>query len=62
MNVLIVSAIYPPEPVVSAQTSAQIATALRANGHAVRVVTNFPNRPAGKLFPGIRRKDRKSVV
>ena len=56
MNVLIVSAIYPPEPVVSAQTSAQIATALRANGHAVRVVTNFPNRPAGKLFPGIRRK------
>lgn len=56
MNVLIVSAIYPPEPVVSAQTSAQIATALRANGHAVRVVTNFPNRPAGKLFPGVRRK------
>lgn len=56
MNVLIVSAIYPPEPVVSAQTSAQIAIALRVNGHAVRVVTNFPNRPAGKLFPGVRRK------
>jgi colanic acid biosynthesis glycosyl transferase WcaI len=56
MNVLIVSAIYPPEPVVSAQTSAQIAIALRATGHAVRVVTNFPNRPAGKLFPGVRRK------
>lgn len=56
MNVLIVSAVYPPEPVVSAQTSAQIAGALHAQGHTVRVITNFPNRPAGKLFPGVRRK------
>ena len=56
MKTLIVSAIYPPEPVVSAQTSAQIVSALRANGHTVCVVTNFPNRPAGKLFPSVRRK------
>lgn len=53
---VVVSCVFPPEPVVSAQTSAQIASALRANGHTVRVVTNFPNRPAGKLFPGVRRK------
>lgn len=56
MDVLIVSAVYPPEPVVSAQTSAQIASALRARGYTVCVVTNFPNRPAGRLFPGVSRK------
>ena len=55
-QVTIVSCVFSPEPVVSAQTSAQIASALRANGHTVRVVTNFPNRPAGQLYPGVRRK------
>ena len=56
MHVCIISAVYPPEPVVSAQTSAQIAESLAEANHIVTVITNFPNRPAGKLFPGYIRR------
>ena len=56
MRVLIVSAVYPPELVVSSQTSAQIAEALQQQGAEVTVVTDFPNRPAGKLYPGVSRR------
>lgn len=56
MHFLIVSAVFPPEPVVSAQTSAQIAETLAQTNHAVVVVTSFPSRPAGKLFLGFSRK------
>lgn len=56
MHVAIVSAIFPPEPVVSAQTSAQVAEALVQRGHQVSVITAFPNRPAGKLYPGYSRR------
>lgn len=55
-KVTIVSAIYPPELVVSAQTSAQLAEALAQTDYTVTVVTNFPNRPSGKLFPGYARR------
>ena len=51
-----VSAVFPPEPVVSSQLSQQIVHALIERGHEVSVITDFPNRPAGKLFPGYRRK------
>jgi len=56
MRYLIVSCVYPPEPVVSAQTSAQIAERLSDASHSVTVVTRFPSRPGGLLFPGISRK------
>lgn len=56
MRVLIVSAVFPPEPVVSSQTSAQIAQALVERGHDVTVIMAFPNRPAGKLFSGYSRR------
>lgn len=56
MRALLVSSIFPPEPVVSAQTSAQIAEALVSSGHEVSVVTSYPNRPSGRLFPGYSRK------
>lgn len=52
MRILIVSPVFPPEPVVSAQTSAQVAAELAARGHDVTVLTAFPSRPAGKLYPG----------
>lgn len=52
----VVSCVYPPEPVVSAQTSAQIAEELNSLGFDVTVITAFPNRPAGKLFSGFSRK------
>ncbi len=55
MNVLIVSAVFPPEPVVTAQTSFQIAEELFRFGHRVTVLAPFPNRPDGRLFKGYRR-------
>lgn len=53
---VVVSCVYPPEPVVSAQTSAQVAEELQSIGFDVTVVTSFPNRPAGKLYPGVSRR------
>ncbi len=55
MYVLIVSAVFPPEPIVSAQTSAQIAEELASRGHEVSVVTAFPSKPGGSIYPGYRR-------
>lgn len=55
MRVLIVSAVFPPEPVVSSTTSAQLAGFLAAQGHDVQVVTAFPSRPGGRLYQGYRR-------
>ena len=56
MRCLIVSAVFPPEPVVSSQTSAQVAQALVERGNDVTVVTAFPSRPAGKPYPGYSRR------
>jgi len=56
MHVLIVSAVYTPEPVVSSLTSAQIAEALLGEGHEVTVVCPFPSRPSGVGYPGFRRR------
>jgi len=55
MRIFVISPVFFPEPIVSAQTSAQIAEELAARGDDVTVVTAFPNRPAGKLYPGYRR-------
>jgi colanic acid biosynthesis glycosyl transferase WcaI len=56
MRIVIVSALFPPEPVISAQTSAHIAEALVRRGHRVTVLTPYPSRPAGKLYPGFSRR------
>jgi len=55
----VVSCVYPPEPMVSAQTSAQVAEKLRSRGHDVTVLTGFPNRPAGRLYSGVTRSFAK---
>jgi colanic acid biosynthesis glycosyl transferase WcaI len=55
MKVFIYSCVFDPEPVVSAQTSAQIARELSARGNQVQVITCFPSRPAGRLFAGYRK-------
>lgn len=55
-RVLIVSCVFPPEPVVSASTSLDIAVELARRGSDVTVVTPFPSRPGGKLYPGFTRK------
>src|ERR1700677_4544184 len=55
MKFLIVSAVFPPETVVTAQTSFQIADGLFRRGHQVTVLAPFPSRPDGELFKGYRR-------
>lgn len=47
MNVLIVSAVFPPEPVVSSQVSFDIAEDLRNRGDSVTVICPKPTRPFG---------------
>jgi colanic acid biosynthesis glycosyl transferase WcaI len=56
MRVLVVSCVFPPEPVVSAQTSFQIAEELIQRGHEVRVITTVPSRPAGRYYAGYKRR------
>ena len=56
MHVMVVSCVFPPEPVVSALTSSDIVEALIEDGHYVTVATSFPNRPAGKLYDGHSRR------
>jgi glycosyltransferase involved in cell wall biosynthesis len=55
MRAIVVSCVYPPEPVISGRTSADIAKGLSERGHAVTVVTGFPSRPAGRLYRGFSR-------
>ncbi len=55
MRILIVSAVFPPEPVTTAQTSGQIAEELVRQGHEVQVLAPYPNRPTGRLFEGYKR-------
>jgi hypothetical protein len=45
MKIYIVSCVFPPEPVVSAQTSAQIAEEMSELGHQVKVLAPLPSRP-----------------
>ena len=49
---LIISAVYPPEPVVSAKLSADLYQTLRADGKAVKVLHPEPTRPNGFKFDG----------
>ncbi len=55
-TIIIVTAVFLPEPVVSARTSFDLAKEFHKLGRNVTVVAPFPNRPAGKLFPGYRRR------
>lgn len=50
-QILIISAVFPPEPVVSARISCDIAEELSSLGHAVVVLSPVPTRPLGILFP-----------
>lgn len=52
-RIVILSQFYTPEPHRIAST---IANTLAARGHEVSVVTGYPNRPAGKLYPGYKQR------
>jgi colanic acid biosynthesis glycosyl transferase WcaI len=56
MRYTIVSSVFPPETTVSSRTSYDLAEALARAGHDVTVITAFPNRPEGRLYPGYRRR------
>jgi len=55
VRIVVVSCVFPPEPVVSSRTSYDVARELAARGHQVTVIAPFPNRPAGRLYAGYRR-------
>jgi colanic acid biosynthesis glycosyl transferase WcaI len=59
---LIVSCVYPPEPVTSATTSAELAAELAGRGHEVIVVAPFPHHPMGRLYDGWRQHWRSAEV
>lgn len=56
MRILVVSAVYPPEPITAGRNTAQLVEALADGGHQVQVVAPYPNRPGGRLYPGYRRR------
>ena len=57
MKIIIVSAVYPPEPVVSARTSDYIAKEISKKYLCnITVVAPFPNRPSGEIFKGYHRR------
>ena len=53
LKIVIVSALFPPEPVVSAQLSYDIANFLVDKGCQVTVICPFPTRPLGFNFSGL---------
>lgn len=55
MHFVIVSAVFPPEPGVSAKTSADIAKELVKAGHTVKVIAPYPSRPSGRIYSEYRR-------
>jgi glycosyltransferase involved in cell wall biosynthesis len=50
MKILIVTAVFPPEPVVSAQISTDLSIELLKRGHQVTVLAPYPSRPNGFNF------------
>jgi len=58
-HVVVVSPVYPPEPTMFAPA---IAAAAAQEGHEVTVVTGYPNRPGGKLYPQYRQRFAYSEV
>lgn len=56
MRAVVLSCVFPPEPVTSASTSHAIAGELSRQGHEVTVIAPYPSRPGGRVFPGFRRR------
>lgn len=59
-EILIISAVFPPEPVVSAKISHDLAEALSSK-HQITVLCPKPSRPAGFLFAEASPKKEKGV-
>ena len=59
MKVHLIVPIFPPEAVASAVMAEHIAIGLSAQRHEVTVLTSFPSKMKGVLFPGYRRTLRQ---
>ena len=70
LHVAIVNAVYPPEPVVSAQMGRDLAVQLAKSGAQVTVLCPIPTRPMGTTYSDymnnhclrLERKDGVQVV
>lgn len=51
MRIIVLSHFYDPEPI---PKPSELAEELQRRGHAVAVITGFPNYPSGQLYPGYR--------
>lgn len=54
--IAIVTAVYPPEPVVSAQNGRDLAVSLAVSGHRVTVICPSPSRPIGADYANLKAK------
>ena len=61
-EIIIVNAVYPPEPVVSAQIGRDLAVHLAQEGGRVTVLCPFPTRPAGAQYSEYRKNDGVRVA
>jgi glycosyltransferase involved in cell wall biosynthesis len=54
--------VYPPEPVVSSRTSADVAASLQEHGDRVTVICPFPSRPGSRIHDGFVRRWRERTT
>jgi glycosyltransferase involved in cell wall biosynthesis len=55
MKVHIICPVFPPESIASAVMAQHIADGLTHAGHETTVITSFPSKMKGELFPGFKR-------
>ena len=58
MKITFICPVFPPEPDPAGVMAAELARRLASQGHQMTVVTSFPNRPAGAVYAGYRRRRR----
>jgi colanic acid biosynthesis glycosyl transferase WcaI len=56
MKITFICGVFPPEPAPSGVMATQLGKRLADDGHDVTIITGFPNRPAGILYPDYRMK------
>ena len=60
MRIVFVCPVFPPEPAPAGVMAQELGARLAADGHDVTIVTQFPNRPYGRIFTGYRRSLRSA--
>jgi len=55
-NILILTCVFSPEPVVSSRMAHDLAISLSETGNTVRVICPYPSKTSGKLYSGYKRR------